>query len=282
MKNKAFFSILFFFFLCQCPMWAKTQNRIMKRNELLKNAIFKSNHFSFQLAKLNVTKSHASATSGYSSFKTSSSGGLLAGLNFSKHINNDYSLSLGLDGWLSGRNFKVIYKKQDFNPALDADLKAKTATSDLITGITLQIERRIIYHHYKFLSFASGIRLNYSTGADMDITSIFIPASQSSQLYEAAKVTVTANNDARPWLSFPLLVGHNWLLKNNNLFSLDMIGNVSFSKYVKGTFLINTNNTPATTGTYSNNGSFWGILFKYTFTNTNNYLRKKIEKRLDP
>jgi len=96
--------------------------------------------------------------------------------------------------------------------------------------------------------------------------------------YNAGGTDVYANNDAKPWVSFPLNAGHSWLLKNNNLLQLAICSNISFTKYVNGTYQIIIPGKPLTEGKYSSTGSFIGLSINYVFTNANYRIRMAYEK----
>ncbi len=97
--------------------------------------------------------------------------------------------------------------------------------------------------------------------------------------YDAGGVYVYANNDAKPWVSFPFNAGHAWLLKNNNLFQLSICTNFSFTKYVDGTYEIDIPGRSLTQGRYSSTGSFIGLSMNYVFTSANYRIRKEYEKK---
>ena len=93
-----------------------------------------------------------------------------------------------------------------------------------------------------------------------------------------AEVNVYANNDAKPWISFPFQGGHDWVLKNKNLLKLAITANISFTKYVNGAYQVNIPNKPLIQGTCSSTGSYIGLSLSYVFTNANHRIRKAYEK----
>jgi hypothetical protein len=139
------------------------------------------------------------------------------------------------------------------------------------------LEKRILYTNTKYFLINAGARVNFSTGADFDISSIYLQ-NTGNGIYNAGEVNVYANNDARPWISFPINAGYGWLLKNNNnILQLAICSNISFTKYVKGTYRVDIPNKPLTEGRYSSTGSYIGISLNYVFTNANYRIRKKYE-----
>ena len=115
-------------------------------------------------------------------------------------------------------------------------------------------------------------------GADLDIYSIAL-SNTANGIYRVGGVNVYSNNDAQPWISFPINIGHAWLAKNNNLLQLAICSNISFTKYVYGRYHIDIPNQPFTEGDYSSTGSFIGLSFNYVFTNANYRIRKAYEKQ---
>ena len=142
------------------------------------------------------------------------------------------------------------------------------------------MEKRVLYSNSKYFFANAGARLNISTGADYDIFSFYVE-NTNNDFYNAAEVNVYANNDAKPWISFPINAGHAWLLKNNNILQLAIYSNISFAKYVKGTYQVTIPNKPITEGKYSSTGSYIGLAMNYIFTNANYRVRKAYEKKLN-
>ena len=204
--------------------------------------------------------------------------GLLLGFKYQKNFNNEYSLITGPEAILSGRNFNTSFSKNDFSPPLASDYKTKHTSliQDLVLSLPALIEKRWLYSNTKFLFADAGIRFNVSLGADFDIYSITLP-NTSGGFYQVGGVDVYSNNDAKPWISFPINAGHAWLLKNNNLLQLAICSNISFTKYVNGTYQIDIPNQPLTEGRYSSTGSFIGLSLNYVFTNANYRIRKAYE-----
>ena len=149
--------------------------------------------------------------------------------------------------------------------------------ADLILSFPVVLERRFLYKSSKFIFVNGGFKLNVSTGADFDVFSIVL-MNTSNAFYDVGGVDVYANNDARPWVSVPLNAGHSWLLRNNNLLQLSICSNVSFTKYVNGTYLIDIPGRTPATGKYSSTGSYIGLSLSYVFTNGNYKIRKAFEQ----
>lgn len=141
------------------------------------------------------------------------------------------------------------------------------------------IEKRWLYAKTRYFFADAGICLNVSTGADFDSFSIQL-MNTNHEFYNAGGTDVFANNNAKPWLSFPINIGHAWLLKNNNLFQLAICTNISFTKYVNGTYRIDIPGRILTQGKYSSSGSFIGLCLNYIFTSANYRIRKAFQNKV--
>jgi hypothetical protein len=253
--------------------------RITKEN-ILEKYIFKSNHLQFNFALLSTFKAQLTKISGDHPVSSSAAAGLQLSFKYQINFNNKYSLITGTEANLLGRNFNTSFSKNDFSPPLVSDYNTKGSSTiqDLILSLPVMLEKRWLYSNTKFLFADAGIRLNFSLGADLDIYSIALP-NTANGIYNVGGVNVYSNNDAKPWISFPINVGHAWLAKNNNLLQLAICSNVSFTKYVNGRYHIDIPNQPLTEGNYSSTGSFIGLSFNYVFTNANYGIRKAYEKQ---
>jgi len=253
--------------------------RITKEN-VLEKYIFKSNHIQFNFALLSTFKAQLTKISGDHPVSSSAAAGLQLSFKYQINFNDKYSLITGAEASLPGRNFNTSFSKNDFSPPLVSDYNTKGSSTiqDLVLSLPVMLEKRWLYSNTKFLFADAGIRLNFSLGADLDIYAIALP-NTANGIYNVGGVNVYSNNDANPWISFPINVGHGWLVKNNNLLQLAICSNISFTKYVNGRYHIDIPNQPLTEGNYSSTGSFIGLSFNYVFTNANYRIRKAYEKQ---
>jgi len=253
--------------------------RITKEN-ILEKYIFKSNHLQFNFALLSTFKAQLTKISGDHPVSSSATAGLQLNFKYQINFNDKYSLITGTEANLPGRNFNTSFSKNDFSPPLISDYNTKGSSTiqDLILSLPVMLEKRWLYSNTKFLFADAGIRLNFSLGADLDIYSIAL-LNTANGIYRVGGLNVYSNNDAQPWMSFPINAGYAWLLKNNNLMQLAICSNISFTKYVNGRYHIDIPNQPLTEGNYSSTGSFIGLSFNYVFTNANYRIRKAYEKQ---
>jgi hypothetical protein len=256
------------------------QQNKLKREDFLSDYVFKGNHLQFNFAALSTCKARLKNQTGSHPVSSSATLGLLLSFKYNVNFNNDYSLVTGPEAMILGRNFFLSFDKNDFSPPLAQDYNIRGRNSyltALIISLPVLLEKRWVYAKTKYLFGGAGVRFNFSTGADFDIFSIILKNTNNNYI-DVGSVVVFANNDAKPWVSFPVSVGHSWLLKNNNLLQLAICSNISFTKYVNGTYQIVIPGKPLTTGRYSSTGSFVGLSLNYVFTNANYRIRKTYEK----
>jgi hypothetical protein len=258
---------------------AAQQNKL-HRKDFLANYVFKGNHVQFNFATLSTFRAGLKNEAGSHPVSTRPALGFLFSFKYQVNFNNEYSLITGPEANLLGRNLITSFVKNDFSPPLIEDYELKGINSYLavfVISLPVLMEKRWLYAGTKFFYVDGGLRLNASTGADFDFFSINLQHTGNGY-HDAGGTDVYANNDAKPWISFPVNAGHVWLLKNNNLLQLSIYSNISFTKYVNGTYRIIIPGKPLTEGRYSSTGSFIGLSMNYVFTNANYRIRKAYEK----
>lgn len=273
-----FFSVFLFLFL---TINVDAQQKRLNRENFLTDFVFNGNHIQFNFSTLSVLKARLKNEVGSYPVNTKAALGLLLSFKYQVNFNNEYSLITGPEAVIAGRNFFTSFNKNDFSPALVEDYEIKgidSYTPVLIISLPVLVEKRWLYAKTKYLFAEAGACLNVSTGADFEGLSIYL-MNKDNGFYNTGGVDVCANNDAKPWISFPFNAGHAWLLKNNNLLQLAICTNISFTKYVNGTYQINIPGRPLTQGKYSSTGSFIGLSMNYVFTSANYRIRKEYEKK---
>lgn len=272
-------NVCFFLLFSGCSINA--QGIKIKRQNVLSQCVFNGNSIRFESSVLSTFKARLSQQFGSHPVSTSSVPGLLVSFKYQINFNNEYSLLVGPEAIIDGRNFITTFNRKDFAPPLIKEYKISGMDSYMpvfLISFPLLFQRRILYSKTKLLFAEAGIRLNYSTGADFDNTSITL-MNENNDFYNVGGLNVNANNDQKLWVSYPVNAGHTWLLKNNCLLQLAICSNISFTKYVDGTYQIDIPGKPLTTGRYSSTGSYIGLSMNYVFTNANYRLRKAYEKR---
>lgn len=258
--------------------WA--QQSSINKNTILTDFVFKGNHIQLDFSGLLVFKARLEKNSGSYPVDTRSSRGEKIGFHYQINLNNTLSVKSGVEGTLTGRNIITSFKKTDFSPPLKEDFQINRKNStlkELVLSIPIAMEKRWLYTNTKYFLVNGGPRLNWSAGGDFNVFLILLQ-DENNNIIDGGDVLVDANNEKRPWISLFSNVGHAWLLKNNNILQVLLISNLSFTRYVNGTFSIIVPNQLITTGPYSSNGSFIGLSVNYVFTNANYRIRKAYEK----
>lgn len=273
---KAISGILFLFFSGS----VSAHDKEIRREFFLNDHIFKKNHIQFNFTILSTSKARLQNHSGGHLVAANAAIGFLLGFKYQVNFNNKYGLIAGTEAILSGRNFITEFSKNDFAPSLISDYNSRrfSLIQDLVLSLPVVVEKRWLYAKTKYFFANVGARLNFSTGADGDFFPIYLRRVDSSYI-NVGGTDVYANNDAKPWVSFLVNIGHAWLLKNNNLMQLSVCSNISFTKYVNGIYQVDIPGQPLMQGTYSSTGSFIGLSLNYVFTNANYRIRKAYEKQ---
>lgn len=243
--------------------------------------VFKGNHIALNFSMLSCKKASLSNQSGNHPVSTAISPGILLGFNYQITLKKGYSLKMGPEVAILSKNFLTSIDKNDFSPPLTEDFKLsslRSLTTELIFRFPVLLQKRWLYTKTKYVFVDAGISLNYSIGADL-LASEIIVMNTDNNFYNVGGVDVNANNDQKPWISYPVNAGHAWLLKNNCLLQLAVCSNISFTKFVDGSYHIDIPGKPLTTGRYSSTGSYIGLSLNYVFTNANYRIRKMYEKR---
>lgn len=268
------------FLFCLFVGHLEAQQNKLKREYFLNDFVFKGNHLGFSFSALTTSKAKLRNQTGNHLVSSSATLGLLLSLKYQVNFNNKYCLLVGPEAAILGRNFNTSFMKNDFLPPLIKDYELKGFNSymgDMVLSLPVLLEKRWLHAKKKYLYGQTGLRINFSTGADFDFFSIYLENTNNS-FFNAGGVDVNANNDAKPWISFPFNVGHAWLLKNNNVLQFAICSNISFTKYVNGTYKVDVPGKPLTTGRYSSTGSYISFSMNYVFTNANYRIRKAYEK----
>jgi hypothetical protein len=270
--------VVFFGLLLLNSLFIAAQDK--RKDQIDKMAIaFKGNHIAFNFALLSCKKARVNSKSGSHPLTAKAAPATLLGIKYHVNFNRKLGLVIGPEVLIAGRNFIMSINKNDFSPPLQENYNLgywNSLAPDLVFRFPVVIERRVHYSKRKYLFAGTGIALNYSTGADFYLVKIIV-IDVNNSFYDAGGLDVNANNDQKPWVSYPVNIGHAWLLRNNNLLQLSICSNISFTKYVNGTYEINIPNKPLTTGNYSSTASYIGLSMNYVFTSANYRLRKLYE-----
>jgi hypothetical protein len=130
-----------------------------------------------------------------------------------------------------------------------------------------------------FLGAQAGINLNYS-GFYRDDEGIQMSVGDTNnRQIPVFNGSFKSNNYNKPWVSFSLGGFKNFTLKNENVITLRLLFEFSWTNFIKGEYVITIPNKPVTRGTYSSTGSCIGLGLQYWFTGANNKFVREYERK---
>src|SRR5262249_1921124 len=145
-----------------------------------------------------------------------------AGLNYIYDLNNNFFFSIGLHG--------VIGKWMFFADIPSKDLSAYNLDGNSIIWdkeiwgaikIPVSLEKKIIDKEKGSLSFRAGLSVNYSgfvPDLRMNGGGIIDSNNHVIQIFSAS---FSENNHYKPWINFLAALSQSFLLKNQNIFSIN-------------------------------------------------------------
>jgi hypothetical protein len=274
MKNCLFAFCIFVSSFCEA------QKKIMNLIHDSITTSFDHSYLSFSLNPSFVLKPKIIKQSGEYSPGATNTFGIEGGIDYHINLKNNYFIMTGVRVGISARNFQLLISKNDFSPNLTADVienGAFTREYDFYLSIPLWLEKTWELKNHHQLNFLGGVNLRYLPGIDLE----YITYSQqdvNGQNVIPFQMNLMMGNNKRPFLNYNIGGGYAVLLKNNNLLRCDILANISATKVINGTYIIDVTGKPESTGTYSASLSFIGLSFSYIFTGVNKRLLKLYEK----
>jgi len=187
------------------------------------------------------------------------------GFNLQYDLNNDLFLITGLTLTITGRNAAVDVPAHQINPSYpDPFPLMKISDADFSATIPFEIEKDWQLEKAKIIYGRIGLNLKYSFGYDEDIIDNYLHDTNNQKI-NVFSLELNSNNHNKPWLTYTIGAGYGWTLKNHNLFKLGLVANISFTKFVSGTYEVNIPGDPLTHGSYGVTGSYIGLSFDYVF-----------------
>lgn len=202
-----------------------------------------------------------------------------AGIDFRGKLNKSLFLIAGLRGIASGRNAVFNAPMSEINPYgyREPYPPLKINEFDFGISIPLLVERKWQTKKYKSTYIQAGLTFRYSLGFDSDdYGNVFTDTNH--QEIDVFSMELNSNNHKKLWISYNLGGGYSWILKNYNILKAGVLANISFTKFVNGTYQINIPGKPLTEGTYGVTGSYIGLSVSYGFTGTNKRMTREYEK----
>ncbi len=260
--NLACFRISFAFLLCSTI--AAAQNS--KASPNLTDIIFSRPHISLTIWGGLTGKSDVPAAPYKYQLGSSPMIAFGTGINYHLHIDKEWSLVGGIHLSTVARNFEYYIFKDEFVPAIDFDVFDNGGSSSevyFLFRFPLSIEKRW-WNKHRYWTTGLGVSVNYGLLHQEEIWQRAYL--QSGQVIEYGSMLLQTNNDFKPWLNYHASGGPGWVLKNKNLLSLQLLLNLSCTKFVKGDYTMTVPGQPVVGGRYGFKGSFAAISANYTLT----------------
>lgn len=256
------------------------QNNKIDKKIKIEDIIHKRDHFSFTLISQIVPKAKINRIDGTYDLGSSIDRGLEIGVNYHVNLKNDLSIIFGLHGGASSRNYKLHIPKNDFNPPQQYDVDDSPKAnreSDFYLSAPVFVEKSWMYSKRKAWNLNAGFNIRFYPDDLGEGISYGIQDANGNYV-QVFDLELDVTNDLKPWIDYNVGGGHAWILKNYNIFKLDLLMNFSFKNLTKGTYLITVPGKPDTYGTYKGRLSFLGLSFNYILTGANKTLRKMYER----
>ncbi|HEV8083709.1 MAG TPA: hypothetical protein VGP55_10925 [Chitinophagaceae bacterium] len=282
-KNKAASIFLLLFFLFRSASYSQSQQNEISKSEF-DRVLYSHSHFSFTISPYIVNKAKAIPLSGSYHLNSIYMYGFEGGTDYHSRFSRTTSAIIGFHGGLAARNYKLFISKNDFTPNLQYDFIANGALTreyDFYICIPLLYEKRWFTKNNNYWDAFGGINVRFYPAPKenvVDQTEIYQDANGNQSVI--LELDYALGNNNIPWLNYNIGGGYTMLLSNNNFLCFNLVANFSNTKLVNGTYTINVDGKPESTGTYSANLSYVGLSFSYILTGANKRMRKFYESRL--
>jgi hypothetical protein len=274
--------IIVLILMASCPAIIFSQTRSNYSNDSLPGNRYPGRSlFGFSISPYIVNKAKATPQSGAYHLKTLYKHGFEAGADYHIHINNCYSVIVGLHGGATATNYKLFIPGSDFNPSIGGNWNEYgIAEWAYYMSVPIWIQKRWFTGSNGFWNVVAGVNVRYypmrysAYGLGENISDV------NGNQINLLEINATMGNNLRPWLNYNIGGGYSLLLRNHNYAQCNLVANFSDKKIIDGTYQINVSGKPQSTGTFSANMSFVGLSFSYTSTGTNKRLRKILEEKM--
>ena len=198
-----------------------------------------------------------------------------AGVDRYYNINKSYSVIFGLHGGATGRNFLLYLSKDDFQPPTGFDDFYDGGVSRdmaFYISVPLWLERRWIHNKHSAWNIDLGVNLRFVPADSEEGFAGYIV--DNGQWLQDLDMRLHLGNNGKPWLNYNVAGGYSMILKNYNLLKINIVANLSFTKFVNGTYKILVRGQPDTEGTYGVTGTALGLSASYIFTGAKKRMAK--------
>jgi hypothetical protein len=215
------------------PVQAQQSESVFDWEEL----IFSENHFSLQFIYGRSTKAAINPDPHIYNIGTKSYECLEGGIGYHYSINTKYSIQTGVHGGGIMRDIRYFIPRTAFNPPLSYDERSyKTFDKFGVVyfRVPFFIERRFFKKPGIYWDAQTGISLLYSIMSGETHESYI--TDQNNRPIRYLYGIFTANNNEKPWLNYHIGGGLNLILKNKDVFRINLVGEISFTQFYRGNY----------------------------------------------
>lgn len=277
MKPMLAIGIIFLFANC-CAVMAQPDNGQYENTDL----IYPGKHLSFY-AMTGISQ-RANVSPGFPAYQVGGVPQITFEFGFEQHysISKKFSLSGGLHTAVAVRNFQYRIPGSEFNPPFDSEVFSNKGVSQevyFLLKVPVSGEFRWRYSGNSFLTTRAGLSLVYNVLNEE--TEAHFTQLNNGQMVQYLYLDLIPNNNRRPWLNYHAGIGYGRILKNRNILNVNLLLNLSFTKFVSGIYRFTVPGKPVVEGAYSFRGSYTGIGVNYTLTKARKKMRllNKVKRR---
>lgn len=277
MKPLLAIGIIFLFADC-CAVTAQPDYGKYENTDL----IYPGKHLSFYV--MAGVGHRAKVSPGYPAYQAGAVPQIAFEFGFEQHysISKRFSLNGGLHAVGAVRNFQYRIPGTEFNPPFDSEVFSNKGVSQevyFLVKVPVSGEFRWRHRGNSFLTTNAGLSLVYSFLNEE--TEAHFTQLNNGQLVQYLYLDLIPNNNRRPWLNYHAGIGYGRILKNRNILNINLLLNLSFTKFVSGIYRFTIPGKPVVEGAYSFRGSYTGIGVNYTLTKARKKMRllNKVKRR---
>ena len=245
------------------PIQAQQSDSVFDWEEL----IYSEDHFSLQFIYGRSAKALINPDPHIYNIGAKSYECLEGGIGYHYSINKKYSIQTGVRGGGIMRDIQYYIPGADFNPPLSYDVRSYKRfdkSGVVFFRIPFFIERRFHKKAGVYWNAQAGISLLYSfMNEEIYESSIGDYYNRSIRyLYSI----FTPNNNQKPWLNYHVGGGLNLILKNKDVFRINLVGELSFTKFFRGYYSFEVPGKPSIKFDYGVTGSYVALEASYIRT----------------
>lgn len=229
--------------------------------------IFSENHFSLQFIYGRSSKADINPDPLIYNISTKSYECLEGGIGYHYSINKKYSIQTGARWGGVMRDIRYYIPGTEFNPPLSYDIRSyKTFDKFGVVyfRIPFLIERRFFTKPGVYWNAQAGISLLYSF-MNEEINESWIGDYYNSSIRYLYAI-FTPNNNQKPWLNYHIGGGLNLILKNKDVFRINLVDEISFTQFFRGNYLFEVPGNASITFDYGVTGSYVALQASYIRT----------------